>query len=359
MSKVKSISLYHFKNYEQQSFLFEKDIVCLVGQNGVGKTTILDAIYFLCFTKSYFVSNDVHCIKNGTQGMYLKGIFENINDFEIKCIIRENNKKEFYCDDEIYLKLSNHIGKFSCVMIAPDDTELITEGSEFRRKFIDGIIAQIDQEYLLNLTSYNKTLQQRNAYLKQCKGILPQDLSLLHLYNEQLDMYSKNIVLQRVKFIEILKRNCNEIYKLISNDVEFVDVQYETKLIQKSLLDLLNENILKDILSARTNYGIHKDEILFSMNQIPLKQVASQGQRKSFLFGLKLAQYEILKNNLFQNPILLLDDIFEKLDENRSQKLIEYIVNLNTQIFVTDTHFDRVQTSFCKSLNNIQLININ
>lgn len=357
MSSIKQISLYHFKNYDQQTFSFDNDIVCLIGKNGVGKTSILDAIYYLCFTKSYFVSNDLHCIKNGTKGMFVKGIFE--DEIEIKCVIRENNKKEFSCDEEVYTKLSNHIGKYSCVMIAPDDTQLITEGSELRRKFIDGLIAQIDSDYLLNLTLYSKTLLQRNAYLKNCKGVLPTDLSLLNLYNEQLNLYSKPIVEQRIIFTQKLILEAKKIYHEIADDIENIEIDYESKLKENTLLDLLNQNIFKDIVTARTIYGIHKDDIVFKMNGMPLKQVASQGQRKSFLFALKLAQYNLIINNLHQKPMLLLDDIFEKLDIDRSERLIKYVVQLGTQVFITDTHFERVKNGFSLFNNQLQLIEIN
>ena len=356
MSSLKNISLFHFKNYEQQSFLFEKEVVCLIGKNGVGKTSILDAIYYLCFTKSYFVSNDLHCIKNGTQGMFIKGVFD--DEIEVKCIIRENGKKEFSCDEEVYSKLSSHIGKYSCVIIAPDDTQLITEGSELRRKFLDGIIAQIDPEYLQHISSYAKLLVQRNAYLKSCKGEIPTDLTLLNLYNAQLNNHAEPIVAKRNVFVQKLIEEATAIYQVIANDIEEIKIEYDSKLLQQPLLNLLEINLFKDVITARTNYGIHKDDLVFTMNGMPLKQVASQGQRKSFLFALKLAQYHLINNHQAQKPILLLDDIFEKLDESRSEKLIQYVKGLNTQIFITDTQKHRVQKEFKEFEQDLQFIEI-
>ena len=356
MPSLKNISLFHFKNYEQQSFLFEKEIICLIGKNGVGKTTILDAIYYLCFTKSYFVSNDLHCIKHGTQGMFIKGIFD--DEIEVKCIIRENGKKEFSCDEEVYAKLSSHIGKYSCVIIAPDDTQLITEGSELRRKFLDGIIAQIDAEYLQHISNYAKILVQRNAYLKSCKGEVPTDLTLMNLYNEQLNHYAEPIAIKRNAFVQKMIVEATNIYNVIANDIEEIEIQYDSKLLHHSLLNLLETNLFKDVVTARTNYGIHKDDLVFTMNGMPLKQVASQGQRKSFLFALKLAQYHLINNYQAQKPILLLDDIFEKLDESRSEKLIQYVTALNTQLFITDTQMHRVQKEFKEFEQNIQFIEV-
>ena len=356
MSSLKNISLFHFKNYEQQTFLFEKEVVCLIGKNGVGKTSTLDAIYYLCFTKSYFVSNDSHCIKNGTQGMFIKGQFD--DEREVKCIIRENGKKEFSCDEEVYSKLSSHIGKYSCVMIAPDDTQLITEGSELRRKFLDGMIAQIDPVYLQHISSYAKLLVQRNAYLKSCKGEIPVDLTLLKLYNEQLNHHAEPIVMKRKFFVEKLIEEATHIYQVLANDIEEIKIEYDSKLLNDSLLNLLETNLFKDVVTARTNYGIHKDDLAFTMNGMPLKQVASQGQRKSFLFALKLAQYQLLHQYLAQKPILLLDDIFEKLDESRSEKLIQYVKGLHTQLFITDTQKHRVQKECRDFEQDIQFVEI-
>jgi DNA replication and repair protein RecF len=243
-------------------------------------------------------------------------------------------------------------------MIAPDDTQLITEGSELRRKFLDGMIAQIDSVYLQHISSYAKLLVQRNAYLKSCKGGIPVDLTLLKLYNEQLNHHAAPIVVKRNVFVQKLIEEATTIYQVIANDIEEIKIEYDSKLLQQPLLNLLEINLFKDVITARTNYGIHKDDLVFTMNGMPLKQVASQGQRKSFLFALKLAQYHLINNHQAQKPILLLDDIFEKLDESRSEKLIQYVKGLNTQIFITDTQKHRVQKEFKEFEQDLQFIEI-
>ncbi len=345
--RVKELSLYHFKNYLQRDFQFDGEIICIVGKNGSGKTSILDAIYFLCFTKSYFVNSDSLCVTKNHKGMMLKAIFEKDSEHEVKCIIRENGKKELLFDTVPYTQLSKHIGLFSAVMITPDDTQLITESSDVRRKYLDVLISQLDSNYMKHLIAYNKILQQRNALLKTAHLI---DYGLLDYYDEQLSFFSILIYETRKKIISIISKKTMGIYQFLSSEQqEEVQIEYSSPLHKNTLENLLKENREKDIITQRSNVGIHKDDLVFSLYNMPLKNVASQGQRKSFLFGLKFAQFEILKESALFSPALLLDDIFEKLDDFRGDKIVEYISKQNGQVFITDTHKDRLE----KALNKV------
>ncbi|HMN32287.1 MAG: DNA replication and repair protein RecF [Chitinophagaceae bacterium] len=344
--KVQSLSLYHFKNYIQSEFKFDGNIVCIVGKNGSGKTTILDAIYFLCFTKSYFINNDSMCISANQKGMMLKAHFLKDSLHEVQCTIRENGKKEFSKDKILYTHLSKHIGEFSVVMVTPDDTQLITETSEIRRKYLDVLISQLDSNYMNSLISYNKILQQRNALLKNNQGV---DYHLLDYYDEQLASFSVLIFEMRKKITLMIADKTMKIYHFLSPELEEeIQIQYSSPLMNGNLTQLLKASRQKDIITQRSNVGIHKDDLIFTLHGMPLKNVASQGQRKSFLYGLKFAQYEILlESNLFY-PVLLLDDVFEKLDYLRGEKIIEYISKQTSQVFITDTHKERLENAFIK-----------
>ena len=354
---IHSLSLYQFKNYTQAQFSFQERIVCIAGTNGIGKTTLLDAIYYLCFTKSYFAHLDAHLVKQDCEGLRLVGNFDDSQ--EVIAIVRENGKKEFLLNQEKYTQFSKHIGQFSSVMISPDDTELITEGSEIRRKFLDMMLSQMDADYMQHLIQYNKTLLQRNTYLKQLEGNLDSlNQDLIAVYNAQLCEAGNYIFQKRTLICEHLKEKMQRIYAYLSDSKEVVHVKYTSALSEFDLAELLQKNLQKDIFSQRTNYGIHKDDLVFTMNALPFKQVASQGQRKTLLFGIKLAQFELLHANNNRYPILLLDDVFEKLDEKRSAKLIEYVLNHEAQVLITDTHIERLRASFEPHTAKVQYINL-
>jgi DNA replication and repair protein RecF len=326
--------------------------------NGCGKTSILDAIHFLCFTKSYFVHSDTLCVKHGETEMSILGTFEKEEPCHIKYILRNTGKKEFSCNENIYTQLSKHIGQFPAVMIAPDDTEIITEGSEIRRKLLDILISQLHPEYIAHLIRYNKVLTQRNALLKRWHESSEDEKSLLSIYNEQLCIDGDFIFKLRREYCTIIQEATLPIYKMLSDDSEEISITYKSQLESQSLMELLQTGQQKDIITQRSNYGIQKDDITFELNQKPLKQVASQGQRKTFMFSLKLALHAILEKQLQLSPILLLDDIFEKLDEVRSKHLIEFILKSEAQVFITDTHKERILEAFQNNLDAIQHMTI-
>jgi DNA replication and repair protein RecF len=351
--QLNKISLVQFKNYLNGSFLFHERIIGLCGPNGVGKTNLLDAIYYLCFTKSYFTRTDSQNAYTGMQGFRIEGDFVLKGEPEkIICIVRETGRKEFSLNDEPYLRFANHIGKFPCVIIAPDDVDIITEGGEARRRFLDALLSQLDSQYLQNLMDYNKVLQQRNGYLKSVAEKKVQDKNLLEVYDEQLIRYGESIYDQRKNFLKDFLPVVKTFYLRIAQVDENVELFYQSQLHTTSFENLLHQYHDKDFLYQRTNGGIHKDELSMSLNSQPFKTMASQGQRKSLLFALKLAEFETLKKEKKFAPLLLLDDVFEKLDEQRMHNLLDWVCVQNEgQIFITDTHAERIQQHF----GNLQL----
>lgn len=351
---LKKLSLYHYKNYSQRDFNFDKNICCFYGANGVGKTNVLDAIYYLCFTKSYFSSFDHQVIQHGGHGMYTKGSF---SEAQIDCIIRENGKKEISKNGVLYEKAAHHIGQFPAVMISPDDTILINGHSDVRRRFIDILLSQLQADYLQHLIQYNKYLAQRNALLKSSKNKVI-DGTVHEHFKQELHKHGRFIYAERQKIINALLPLTQQFYKAIAKTDKQINITYRSQLAENNMLHLLQESEEKDFYTQRTNVGIHKDDLIFSISDFPLKQHASQGQKKSFLFALKLAEFEILKQKLNTKPLLLLDDIFEKLDANRSQFLIDLLLETDTQVFITDTHKERLHKAFEKNLDQIQLVGI-
>lgn len=331
--------------------------------NGKGKTNLLDAINYLCFTKSYFSKADALNIHFGDEGFRLEGELDNENkggnSQKIVCIYRATQKKEFYLNDIAYEKFSHHIGKFPCVIIAPDDIGMITGGSEERRKFIDTLLSQLDTEYLQQLIIYNKVLAQRNSFLKNEAQKSRFDFALLETFDQQLIVPGNYVHQVRKKFSLELFLLIQQFYKSISGNNEVVSIEYNSMLNGNSFEELLIASRQKDRLTQRTNVGIHKDDLVFLLHENIFKAIASQGQRKSLLFACKLAEFEILKKEKKFPPILLLDDVFEKLDEQRIENLLKYVCKENSgQVFITDTHAERLQVSLSQFGNVVQLIEL-
>ena len=294
------------------------------------------------------------------QGFRIEGDFELSGEQEkIICIVRETGRKEFILNDEPYIKFANHIGKFPCVIIAPDDVDIITEGGEARRRFLDALLCQLDSVYLQNLMDYNKVLQQRNGYLKSVAEKRVQDRNLQDVYDEQLVRYGEAIYTQRKKFLYDFLPEVKKFYLRIAQVDENVELVYQSQLHTTSFESLLHQNRDKDLLFQRTNGGIHKDELSMNLKGQSFKTIASQGQRKSLLFALKLAEFETLKTAKNFAPLLLLDDVFEKLDEQRMHNLLDWVCVQNEgQIFITDTHADRIQQHFGNLRVSYELIQL-
>jgi len=359
----KKISLTGYKNYQAKTFDFNERIVGICGLNGKGKTNLLDAINYLCFTKSYFSKSDILNIHFGEEGFRLEGDLQNENEEnkseKIVCIYRASQKKEFYLNDIAYEKFSHHIGKFPCVIIAPDDIEMITDGSEERRKFIDTLISQVDPEYLQHLIIYNKVLAQRNGFLKNESLRGRFDFALLETLDEQLIPDGNYIHKTRMTFFQKLFPLVQQFYKDISGNNEEISLEYNSLLNENNFEELLIASRQKDRLTQRTNVGVHKDDLIFLLHGNVFKSIASQGQRKSLLFACKLAEFEILKKAKGFAPILLLDDVFEKLDESRIKNLLKYVCKENNgQVFITDTHAERMANSLSQFGNTIQIIEL-
>jgi DNA replication and repair protein RecF len=320
--------------------------------NGSGKTNLLDAIHYLCFTKSYFGKTDMVSSMIGLLGFNITGEFlKEDQSIQVSVILRENNKKELFVDKQVVSPFSTHIGKFPIVFIAPDDISLITESSEERRKMMDTIISQTDQEYLSTLIRYNKCLQDRNRYLKSLEGRIPDEL-LIDTFDEQLIQYGTIILEKRKTFLSDFLPLTLDLYGYISSSSEkpvltpIFSTQPENYGID------LKKSRQRDLMLQRTSVGIHKDEIEMALMDNTFKQMASQGQKKSLLFALKLAEFEYLKKHFGVPPILLLDDIFEKLDQQRLNQLLIWVGQKNEgQVILTDTHLERVK----KSLEDISL----
>jgi len=353
MLRLQSISLVQFRNYVQQKFSFTERIVGICGINGTGKTNLLDAVYYLSFSRSYFSRADNQNVYHGLAGMRLEGNYLLHNEpHQLTCILRENNRKELVLNKEAYQKFSEHIGKLPCVMIAPDDITLITGGSEERRKFIDTLLSQLNKDYLLQLISYNKILQQRNSLLKQSAESGRTDEALLQVLNEQLSKSGNSLFAERKEFLVDFLMLTASIYKRIAGKDDGLIMQYESQLLHDDFGQLLQATRQKDFLLQRTTAGIHKDDLLFFMDTTAFKTEASQGQRKSLLFALKLAEWQVLKEKKGFTPILLLDDVFEKLDEQRMFQLLHWVcTESDGQVFITDTHVERLQ----KQLSNIDI----
>lgn len=349
-----------FKNYEQASFRFEQRIVGICGNNGVGKTNLLDAIYYLCFTKSYFSRSDQQAVFKGASGFRIQGGFdEDGQPASVVCILRGNGKKEFLADGVAYEKFSRHIGRFPCVIIAPDDIQIITGASEERRRFLDALLSQLDPVYLQNLIEYNKVLQQRNGFLKSLTERRLTDKNLLEVYDEQLIGPGAWLFERRRGFLQTLLPMAGRFYTQIAGVEEPLTLTYESALLHTPFRRLLRENLEKDLYLQRTGGGIHRDDIDIGFAGVPFKTMASQGQRKSLLFALRLAEYETLREAKGFAPLLLLDDVFEKLDEFRMHNLLDRVcLRDNGQVFITDTHPERIQRQMEKIGVPIQLIRL-
>jgi DNA replication and repair protein RecF len=355
-----SLSLFQFKNYDFRKYRFTNRISGICGRNGAGKTNLLDAIHYLCFTKSYFGRNDAGNVMHGSQGFRLEGhLLLNTKEEKAVCILRETGKKEFLLNDESYSRFSKHIGRYPCVVIAPDDVELIIGGSEERRKFVDTILSQLDAAYLQALINYTRILQQRNSFLRSYADGYTRDLSVLDVLDEQLVKEGTIVFEKRAAFLTAFLPEASRLYAEISQQEENVSLVYDSELYTGGLAELLRITRQKDMVVQRTSAGIHRDDLQFNLGKQTFKSIASQGQRKSLLFALKLAEMNMLKKEKGFSPFLLLDDVFEKLDEERISNLLANVCgDEDTQIFITDTNCQRLEDGLHKIGHEAQIIRL-
>ncbi len=345
---LSKLALINFKNYPQAELLFSSGVNCFVGHNGAGKTNLLDAIHYLSMCKSYFNAIDSLNIQHGKDFFIIQGIFHK-NDAEdnVYCGFKKNEKKQFKLNQKEYSKLASHIGLFPVVMISPLDSTLVTEGSEERRKLVDSIISQYDKPYLEDLISYNKALLQRNALLKHFAQQHKFDRHALEIWDTQMVELGTRIHEKRKIFIAEYIPIVTHYYSFISGGKEDVSVNYISQLNSTPFADLMIKALDKDRAVQYTTQGIHKDDLIFNIGNYPVKKFGSQGQQKSFLTALKLAQFDFIRKVTGLLPILLLDDIFDKLDNERTGKLMTLVSKHNFgQIFITDTHPARIREIF-------------
>ncbi len=348
MLTLGQFEIENYKNLEKVELTFDKQFSCFVGKNGAGKTNLLDAIYYLSFSKSHFQNNDPLNILSGKDYFTLKGKFLlQQKEEEIFCGFAKGRKKKLSRNGDDYETLSAHIGLLPLVIITPDDNSLITGGSEERRKFIDMLISQLDQEYLASLMRYNKALKQRNALLKSMMESGKKNPALVEVYDHELATNGTYIYNSRSKFQEPFSELFLDYYRSIANSGEDIGIKYQSDLANTDFKQLLKVNFDRDFLLQRTDAGIHKDDLVLEIHGYPAKKFASQGQQKTLLLALKLAQYELIKKHKGFAPLLLLDDIFDRLDNHRTKQLIALLIdNGFGHTFITDTHEERVRQLF-------------
>lgn len=342
---IKKLSLINFKNHSELNFDFSAQINCFVGNNGVGKTNVLDALHYLSVGKSFLGNSDFNNINTGFDFFVIQSeILNEEKEDIIKILQPKDSKKVIRKNDKSYDRLADHIGYLPSVMISPYDSNLISDSGESRRKFLDAMISQTDSSYLFDLIQYQKTIQQRNALLKYFVKNRSFDKDSLEIYDEPVSTYGTRIFEKRKDFVRKLNPIVQHYYEIISGGKENVNVIYESHLLTENFFSLLSQSIEKDRVLTYTSKGTHKDDLLFEMNGNSIKKIGSQGQQKSFLIALKLAQINRIKELTGKSPILLLDDIFDKLDDTRVSQLIE-LVNKEKfgQIFITDTHKERTE----------------
>tara|TARA_B100001741_G_scaffold313382_1_gene319359 strand:+ start:1036 stop:2115 length:1080 start_codon:yes stop_codon:yes gene_type:complete len=350
---VNKISLTNYKNFPSISFTFNSSINCFVGNNGKGKSNILDSIYHLAFGKSFFNTITTQNIMFNKTFFVIEGEFEiNSRKEKITCSYKKGQKKILKRNNTIYEKFSDHIGLIPLVLISPDDIDLINDGSVLRRKFIDGILGQIFPEYLRNLIDYNKILAQRNSLLKYFASNQTFDKNAIKIYNLQLIKTGIPLHQFRTNFIKSFSPLFLKRYQAISKEKEIVELNYKSSLNQNSFEELLENSINKDRAFQFTTEGIHKDDIELLIHGKTIKKFGSQGQKKTYLISLKIAQFDYLRKEKGISPIVLLDDIFDKLDQKRVTNLLKLMIDQNFgQIFLTDTHKKRTLEAL-KSVNS-------
>ena len=346
---LESLRLINFKNYKSIVFRFNKEINCLVGENGVGKTNVLDAIYYLSLAKSSFNISDNQLICHNESFFSIQGNFlKEGHSKQIKCQARLNNRKSISINDDEYEKIRDHIGAFPVVLISPTDTDIIRGVSENRRKFIDGIISQMDAVYLENLLKYNHALKHRNSLLKTAEGFAYLDLDLIDSFDKIIIETGQAIYMARKKFISKFVPKLVHRYANISDEKEKINIKYQSDLnMNTDFRKLLKDSLTRDVILRRTSRGIHRDDYNLEIDGYPMKKFASQGQQKSLIISLKIAQFEIMREERGFKPIILMDDVFDKLDDQRIRKIMSLVAGHTFgQIFVTDARPERTLSIF-------------
>jgi DNA replication and repair protein RecF len=341
---LRKLHITNFRNYRQASAEFDEGIQCLLGNNGSGKTNLLDAIYYLSFTRTSLNSSDAQNVTTGDQQFVVRGTFVRDTAIsDVACSYQGNTRKLVLENGVEYTRLSHHLGKYPAVLIAPGDIELVWDGSEVRRKFFDSLISQIDKEYLEQLITYSALLKMRNSMLRHFAEKGKVDRDLLESNDSRMVPAATFVSSRRRSFVAELAPVIIEKYQAIAgNREEETSISYVSDMNDASLADLLEKNFSRDLVLQRTTTGVHRDDFDFLLNGFELKRYGSQGQQKSFLVGLKLAEFEIIHRKKGFKPILLLDDIFDKLDDVRISRLVAMMnQEMFGQVFLTDARPER------------------
>jgi DNA replication and repair protein RecF len=360
IQQLNQLSLINFKNHEQAEFQFCPKINCLVGDNGTGKTNILDAVYYLSMTKSCCNTSDTQNIRQDHDFFVVQGEYLRREAAEsIYCGVKRGQKKVFRRNKKDYERMSEHIGLLPVVMVSPSDNHLILGGSEERRRYMNEVISQYDHRYLQALMHYNRALEQRNALLKSFAENQSFDKEILEIWNEQLVTAGNNIFERRTAFCDTLIPVFQEYYRNISDGNEKVALIYRSQLHEKDFTSLLRESGERDRIMQFTTTGIHKDDLLLQMDGMPIKRFGSQGQQKTFLVSLKMANSDFIRRHCHITPILLLDDIFDKFDAHRVSHIMQLVAGENFgQIFITDTGREHIETMLQQTACSYQLFEI-
>ncbi len=355
---LKQLSILNYKNIPEAEMTFSPKINCLIGSNGEGKTNILDAIYFLSFTKSASNAIDSMNVRHGEEVMMVQGIYDlNGTDETVNCAMKIHQRKRLMRNKKEYKRLTEHIGLLPLIMVSPNDIYLVSGGSEERRKFIDGLISQLHPDYLNLLSRYNQALTQRNKLLKQDEE---PDITLMETYEEIMADTGEQIYERRKALIEQLIPVFQHYYKRIAGDKETVNLNYTSHCERGKLIDIIQRDRTKDRIVGYSLHGIHKDELEMTLDGYPLKKEASQGQNKTYLVALKLAQFEFLKQTgSHTTPLLLLDDIFDKLDAKRVESIVNLVCdNQFEQIFITDTNRENLDKILQRTTNDFKIFTV-
>ena len=337
MPILEKIVISDFRNIGLQELEFSPNINCISGNNGEGKTNLLDAIHYLSMTKSAFATSDKFTFRHGTEEFSLAGTYRMENGLSSRFSMKMTTKgeKKVRRDDKTYNKVSEHIGELPVVMVSPSDISLVSESGDERRRFMNAVLSQMDREYMSALQQYNRLLQQRNKMLKE-QNI---DRSLLEVIDMRMASFAEPVFRARKRFVEDLRPIVSQYYKTVSGGSEQIDIEYETELYKAGLDQLLESSFERDRVMKYTTVGVQRDDLVFTMNGHPIRRCGSQGQQKSFLVSLKFAQYEVMKRNYGFAPMLLLDDVFDKLDMTRISNLLQMVSgNDFGQIFITDSN---------------------
>lgn len=352
---IKHISVLNYKNLAEVEIDLSSKLNCFLGENGMGKTNILDAIYYLSFCKSSINSIDSHNIRHNEDFFVIQGFYDSTDQLteEVYCGLKRRKKKQFKRNKKEYTRLSDHIGLIPLVMVSPDDSLLILGGSDERRKFMDVVISQYDKDYLNALIQYNKAMTQRNSLLKSEQ---PTDPQLFDVLEEMMAEVGLQVFEKRKAFISEFIPMFQEYYSIISQDKESVSLDYKSDLLEGNLLDVLRQSRSRDLIMGYSLKGIHKDDLIMSLADFPIKREGSQGQNKTYLVALKLAQFSFLRKVSNKVPLLLLDDIFDKLDALRVEKIMHLVAGPEFgQIFITDTNRSHLESILHKMQSSFKL----